>query len=81
MWQSFPLGPSLRQMANEAASRETDSPAFFLYPEEQDQGEHGELAKNCAKGAGPNHRIKSYMGVGGHAVPRLAHSLGSPAHG
>ena len=33
---------------------------FYLYPEEQDQGEHGELAKNCAKGAGPNHRVESH---------------------
>ena len=30
VWQSFPLGPSLRQMANEATLRERDSPAFLL---------------------------------------------------
>ena len=28
--QSFPLGPSLRQMASEATLRERDSPAFLL---------------------------------------------------
>lgn len=72
--QSFWVGPSLRQMANEATSRETANPAFLLASWGTRPRRKRRTCQELCKRSWQNRRVGS-MGDGGHGEPRPAHGL------